>query len=150
MRPASIVTFGRLWLLSILLSIAGAWITRVRVQAMLEGNPQSAPIAHWFLPTWTGLATVVSLLLWYLIRHRSLTAKWLVLLVAVVSAGRGLLMLVGFVGGGFRHPVSSLMLLACSIATVAAAALLFRPDARWWFGEDGVDELGATDRDRLA
>jgi hypothetical protein len=145
MKPASIVAFGRLWLLSILLSLAGAWITRQRVQAMLEANPQSAPIAHWALPAWAVLATAVSLILWLLIQRRSLTAKWMVLLIAILSTGRGLVTLFNLIGAEHLHPLSSLVMLACSAATVAAAAQLMRPDARLWFGEDGVDHLVGDD-----
>jgi hypothetical protein len=144
MRPASIVTFGRLWLLSILLSIAGAWVSRVRVQAMLEANPQSAPIAHWALPTLTGVVALFCLLLWYMVVHRSLTGKWGVLIVAILGGLRALVTLINLMGSNLRHPVSSLLTIAAAVVAIIAAALLFRAEAREWFGEIRDYEGGVT------
>lgn len=134
-RPASIITFERLYLASLVLSLAGWAVDWPLMQARLAANPQFAPFG-WMPVVMLLLSITVSLVLWFFAARRgSVVAKWLVVVFAGVAALLFLINLPAALGGAVRA-ASLILAVATTGLRVAAAAMLFRVDARAWFGED--------------
>lgn len=132
--------FERLWWGSTATWLAGLWITRQRTQAMLDANPQSAPLAAWALPVYAVLIVSLVLLLWWLVARRaSVAGKWLVVAAAALSGLRGISLILGYLQRT-THPASTAMAIVTVALTIAAAAMLFRDDARAWFGDFDVED----------
>ncbi|WP_294354886.1 hypothetical protein [uncultured Sphingomonas sp.] len=139
-RPASIVTFERLYLAGFALSLVSWVVGWPAMQAKLAANPQTAPFG-WMLFVMLGLNIALTLLLWFFTARRaSVVAKWIVVVLAGLSALRFLFNLPAALGGAVSAPSLILSTLTTALS-VAAAAMLFRFDARVWFGEDVTDEL---------
>ncbi|WP_294191783.1 hypothetical protein [uncultured Sphingomonas sp.] len=139
-RPASIVTFERLYLAGFALSLVSWVVGWPAMQAKLAANPQTAPFG-WMLFVMLGLNIALTLLLWFFTARRaSVVAKWIVVVLAGLSALRFLFNLPAALGGAVSAPSLILSTLTTAL-NVAAAAMLFRFDARVWFGEDVTDEL---------
>ncbi|WP_298813635.1 hypothetical protein [uncultured Sphingomonas sp.] len=141
-RPASIITFERLYLAGLALSLVSWALDWPLMQARLAANPQTAPFG-WMLSVMLLLNIAGSLLLWFFTARRaSVVAKWLVVVFAGLSALRFLLNLPAALGGAMT--ATSLLLATLTTGlSVTAAAMLFRTDARAWFGEDvdGDDDV---------
>jgi hypothetical protein len=83
---------------------------------------------------------LISIALWFFIARRaSVVAKW----IQIVFAGFGV---IGILSGAYMivsGKAASLPLMAVAILSniiyIAAASMLFKPDAKAWFGED-LDE----------
>ena len=138
-RPPSIVRFEQLYFISFalnLLAIALSW----RVQeAALATNPQLAQIP-WFLPVAAVVRIGIALLLWWFVARRgSVVAKWIVVVFAVFGGFGLLAALYGLVLGSLG-PITALVSIASAALYIWAAVLLFRPDARLWFGEVPAEE----------
>lgn len=141
-RPASIITFERLYLASVALSLASWVVDWPLMQARLAANPQFAGFG-WMPAVLLVLSITVSLVLWFLAARRgSVVAKWLVVVFAAVAALLFLINLPAALGGAV-HAASFILAAATTVLRVAAAAMLFRTDARAWFGEnvDGDDDV---------
>lgn len=139
-RPSSIVRFEQFYLTSLACSLVGWLIDWPLMQARLAANAQTAPFG-WMLSVMLVLSIGVSLLLWFLTARRaSVVAKWIVVVFAGLSAIRLLLNLPAVLNGAIT--VTSLVAaLATTGLNVAAATMLFREDARAWFGEDVMGEV---------
>ncbi|SEK55611.1 hypothetical protein SAMN05216382_0639 [Sphingomonas palmae] len=139
-RPASIITFERLYLSGFALSLVSWVVDWPAMQAKLAANPQTKPFG-WMLFVMLGLNIAITLLLWFFTARRaSVVAKWIVVVLAGLSALRFLFNLPAALGGAMGAPSLILSVLTTALG-VAAAAMLFRFDARAWFGEDVTDEL---------
>lgn len=140
-KPPSISRFERFWFASTLLWLVGTRLAWNRTQNALRLNPQTVTVADW--AQWFVIALVVAttLGLWYLVARRaSVVAKWLVVVLAVVGAGRLLLTLFTLMTSANPHPLSQGSFILSAALTIASAAMLFRDDARLWFGEEPVEE----------
>lgn len=136
-RPRSIVQFERLylgaWLLGLLNTVLnwGRMMNAARVSAgasqISEGFTSNIMIAS------TVGGSIITLLLWYFVARRaSDIAKWIVTVffgIALMSFLWGIA--AGTVGVGVPVIVSVVALVVQGLAVV----MLFRPDARAWFGE---------------
>lgn len=141
-RPPSIVAFERLYLGSIAVYIVNAVIfwTANREMMNMMGRVRATPgLADLISPIMIValLATVlVSVLFWYLVvRKRHVAGKWLVVVTEAIGAVLALLALGRLVGGTAPNPASILLGLVSTALAIAAAIVLFRPDARTWLGE---------------
>ena len=138
-RPASIVIFERLYLASLALSLIGWAVDWPQMQARLAANPQTAPFG-WMLFVMLGLNVATTLLLWFFTARRaSVVAKWIVVVFAGLSALRFLFNLPAMLGGAIGA-TSLIVSVLTMVLVIAAAAMLFRLDAREWFGDGPSDD----------
>jgi prepilin signal peptidase PulO-like enzyme (type II secretory pathway) len=130
MRPASIIYFERLSVLSILVGIAFTMLTwDAEVKVAQASNLGSA-----FVPLVQGISLFIILLLIFLIsRKASNIAKWI--LVALFVLG------VAFIAPSLLQTLDQgligLLQLSQLIVQAAAIYFLFTPEARAWFGARG-------------
>ena len=140
-RPPSILLFERLYLAALIVSIVAAALNWSGDLAAVMANPsvaqmkgagRVAPTVYLFLriAIWAGWV----LLLYLVARKGSTVAKWLVVIAAVLLlAVDGVPTLLAMLGG----PLAGWSATATVVETalvVSAAAVLFRRDARPWFG----------------
>lgn len=140
-RPPSITSFERLWWGSTVLWGIGTWLAWERTSSALNASARTAQVAG--LALWGNVALVLglTLLLWWLTARRaSVIGRWLVVAAALMSGVRVLILLFGLIGGANIHPLSQGAFLLAAALTVWAAILLFRNDARLWFGEEPDEE----------
>ncbi|THD35294.1 MAG: hypothetical protein E7773_12690 [Sphingomonas sp.] len=133
MRPKSIVTFEYCYLGSILLGVVNAAMTWKDVNGTVEAAQTRAMLGDWFMPLAMVFGLTISLLLWYFTaRSASVVAKWVV----VVFFG---LSLAGFLFtlalGSRPDGIAGILSVAVLVLNAVAVWMLFRPDARAWFGE---------------
>ena len=139
-KPPAIVRFERYWFASTLFWLIGTRLAWDRTQQALRLNPQTIPVAGWAQWAVIGLVVVTTVLLWYLVAHRaSVVAKWLVVALAVVGAGRLLLTLFTLITSANPHPLSQGSFMISAALTIASATMLFQDDARLWLGEEVGD-----------
>lgn len=154
-KPRSIGRFELFWWGSTLFWALGRLFAWRRVQNGLSSrlgeaaaaDPNVAAVASG--AQWAAVALVLAAtaLLWWLVARRaSVIGKWLVVAIAAAGVVQALVLAFQLIGGANFHALSYPSFLASFALTVAAAAMLFRDDARAWFGEfDGVaDEEGAA------
>lgn len=131
MRPESIRRFDLFYLASLALSVVDFVLGRDAVVAQMEAQSKAAKLSlgGGFV---TGLFVfwiALMLLLWFLASHkRSNIAKWIIVLLAVVS----LLGVPGLVTGAFT--AARIVSLLSFVLSWIAVYFLFRADARAWFG----------------
>lgn len=145
-RPPSIKQFERLWWAATVLWGVGTWLAWERTSNALNANPQTARVAGLALWGNVGLVLAITLLLWWLAARRgSAIGKWLVVAAAAMSGVRVLILLFGLISGANLHPLSQGAFVLAAVLTVWSAVMLFRDDARPWFGEvdEDEEELGA-------
>ena len=145
-KPPSIARFERYWFASTLFWLVGTRLAWDRTQNALRLNPQTIPVAGWAQWVLIALVLVTTLLLWYLVARRgSSVARWLVVALAVIGAGRLLLTLFTLVTSANPHPFSQGCFILSAAFTIGSAAMLFRDDVRLWFGDDPgeIDETPA-------
>mgnify|MGYP004543218415 CR=1 FL=1 len=136
-RPKSILLFERLYLASFLIGIVSTiqnWSVRER---MLERNASTMNL-DWLAPGATVLGVVIALALWYVVaRLGHVVGKWIVMALAAWGGVLILMLCYGLATG--RGALASLLVgIAQNVLYLAAAAMLLRPDARRWFGEESV------------
>ena len=142
MTPPSIRRFAQLWFASTALWAVGTRLAWNRTQKTLEIDPRTIPVAPYAQPVNVALVLLATILLWWLVARRaSLLGKWLVMAVAAWSALRVLLTLFTLATSANPHPLSQGSFLLAAALAVASAAMLFRPDARAWFGEHDAEEV---------
>ncbi|WP_267395280.1 MULTISPECIES: hypothetical protein [unclassified Sphingomonas] len=145
-RPSSIIRFEQLYWASFvigLINTATSWTSRAQV---LAANPVLAN-ATWFLPAVTVVSIAVAVTLWYFIaRTPSVVAKWVQVVFAGVGAISTLLAVVTVIGGRAPALLPVVLGIVANLLYIAAAVMLFRPDAKEWFGEDREDDLDDLDR----
>lgn len=135
-KPPSITLFERLWWGSTLFWAIATWLGWERTANALNARPQTAQVAG--LALWGNVALVllITLLLWWLVTRRaSAIGRWLVVAAAAMSGVRMLIVVFGLLFGRTFHPLSQGSFLLAAALTIGAAVVLFRDDARLWFGE---------------
>jgi hypothetical protein len=134
-RPISIVRYERLYLASFVLGLivtAMSWPERT---AIVAANPVLAHIS-WILPMFQVAGAAITLLLWYFTaRAPSVVAKWAVVVLAVLAVVGVVMSLMTLTTGRTTIGTISIVSFAADALYVAAAILLFEPDAKLWFGE---------------
>jgi len=129
MRPKSIVTFERVVLASVALSILGIFLGWERAVT----DAADAGVATGFVVGVAVFTLLLSLLLlWFISRKASPIAKW----IYVVFTGLGLV--IGLVGIGklFENGgVTAIITILSYVLSAVSLWLLFRPDANAWFND---------------
>jgi len=133
MRPKSIVNFELCYLGSVLISAINAAMTWKDVNGTVEAAQTRAMLGDWFMPVAMVFGITISLLLWYFTaRSASLVAKWVV----VVFFGFSLAGFLFTLGIGSRpEGLPGILSVVTLVLNAVAVWMLFRPDARVWFGE---------------
>jgi hypothetical protein len=134
MRPTSIVNFERLYLAAVVLGLITTFLLWDESIAMVQAQP-GVQLGQGFVVAVVAGGILIQLLLWYFIAHRaSVVAKWIFL----VLLGLALISLIINVGAGVVLTDIAFLLGLLAFALRAGAGwMLFRPDAKVWFGEDG-------------
>ena len=146
-KPPSIARFEHLYWASVLLGLVNAALNWRTSQAALAANPMFAN-AGWFLPMLQIVGLAIAVLLWFfIVRRPSVIAKW----VQVVFAGFSVLALISAVFlilmGRAPLGAQAVVGLVANLFYIAAAVMLFKPDAKEWLGEGfDEDDLGAPRR----
>lgn len=144
-KPPSIARFEQFYWASVVIGLINAAMHWDMTQAALAANPLLAN-ATWFLPVAQIVGLAISALIWFFIARRpSVVAKW-VLVVLAAFAVFGVLSTIFLVVMGRATIGTQVVLgLLSNILYIAAAVMLFKPDAKAWFGEglhDDDDDLG--------
>lgn len=130
-RPASIIRFEQFYGIAIILGLAGtalSWGSDKAVAAR-EQLGTSASIAV------IAVSIAVQLLLWFFIaRKASPIAKWIFIVLLVLGVV-GILVSVFAVVAGLASAFEFAISVAATGLDVAAALMLFRPDAEAWFND---------------
>ncbi|VVT22834.1 conserved membrane hypothetical protein [Sphingomonas sp. EC-HK361] len=141
-RPPSIVRYEQLYLASVVISLIVGLLTYGTRVDLLAANPQVATLAQPIVLGATAIGLLISAVLWwYTARQPGIVAKWIVVVFAAFAAIGVLLAVPTLMRDG---PVPVYAIAAGIVANalyIAAAVLLFRADAKLWFGEapDGDD-----------
>jgi RsiW-degrading membrane proteinase PrsW (M82 family) len=139
-RPLSITRFERLYLGAIVVGLASTMLGWSQSTATFAANAMLAE-RMWILPATVLGGIVLRVALWYFTaRQPSIAAKWIVVALAALS---GIILLFGVVAlitGATPSLAASLAGIISGALYVVAAAYLFRPDARAWFGETDLTE----------
>lgn len=143
-RPPAIVAFERLYLGSTLLYVivsAVFWSQTRELMLAFQGAQGVAGMITGIMVVTLLITLGASLLLWWLVaRQRSVVGKWLVVATEVIGVIGGLFALLRLIQGSTPNAAQSAMTLVVTALAVAAAAMLFRADARAWFGETVANE----------
>lgn len=143
MRPSSIVTFDRLFLVATGLGLVNSFMSIDRLQAQIGAMPQLRALG-----AGTGLiygtiafGAVISLLLWFAVAYkRSALAKW-VLVAFTALAILNLPSALRQLGSG---GLGVLVSVAVEALRVVALSFLFRADAKAWLsGSDLTSDAEA-------
>lgn len=91
-RPASIVTFERLYLGALAIGVINtvmSWSTnQAQMAAQTAQVPEAGQIISWLVPVATAIGVGISLLLWYFIARRgAAVAKWIATILVVAAVG---------------------------------------------------------------
>lgn len=138
-KPPSIARFERFYWASVVIGLINTALNWKTSQAMLAANPMMAN-AGWFLPTMQIIGLVIAVTLWFfIVRRPSVVAKWVQVVIAALGVF-GLLSTLAMVGlGRVAINLQIVLGLLSNILYIVAAIMLFKPDAKAWFGE-GLDE----------
>lgn len=132
-RPPSIVRYEQFYIASFVLGLVASAVNWQGRTAQLAASPALANL-QWLAPVSLVISIVIAATLWYFTARRpSAAAKWVVVVFAALSVlgiGGNILTLVR--GGPL---VAVLLGIAVSLLYITAAVLLFKPDAKLWFGE---------------
>ena len=148
MRPASIVSFERIYLLSIVVAAIGmalGWDRLIQMAASRSaGVPES--VQQGILIGAVAIGFLIPLLLLYFIARRaSNVAKWIFVLFTAYSL---FTFVTGLSTAGLKIDVLFVFNAITLVLTLYCAWLLFRPDAKAWLETKGVD--GPADPDTSA
>ena len=132
-RPPSIINFERLYLGALALGLVNTvltWSTYLRVPAVIQAQ---AAIGDWYLPTVTAIGFIIPLIFWYLAARRaSVVAKWF----TTVFFGFSLLgVLIGVGMGSYPSSLAAVLSVVAVVLNAVAVWMLFKSDAKTWFGE---------------
>ncbi|MGN6375286.1 MAG: hypothetical protein ACTHMG_06995 [Sphingomonas sp.] len=139
-RPVSIINFERCYLGAIAVGLVGSIVNWSHTQSMVQVQRAQQMIGTWYLPTILAMGIIVPLLLWYFAARRaSSVAKWII----VVFFGFSCLgVLVGMAGHTYPPGLAGVLGIAAFVLNAIAVALLFKSDARVWFGEPPLEGEG--------
>lgn len=147
MRPQSIVRFEQAYLASIVLwfiNLATNWNTRlatVERDPRFGGNPQMLQMAEWMMIGTAALGVLIWALLWYFTARRGANwARWvLVIFLAVSAIGLPFTLMNATLVG----TIPTILIVTSFALNAVAVLMLFRPDAKIWFGGSPEPEEAA-------
>ncbi|MFM5908047.1 MAG: hypothetical protein ACKOPO_10770 [Novosphingobium sp.] len=137
MRPASIVSFDRLYLVATLLGFVTSLMSIERLQERIAAMPalRAMQVGPGFVYMSVALSVLIPLALWFLVAHRrSVVAKWILVgftALAILNLPASLRQIGA--GGG----LGVLTNVAVDLLRVVALSFLFRADAKAWLGTSG-------------
>ena len=141
-RPPSIVLFDRLYLASLgvyLLDLILFWSAKreaVLRSPQLQMRPDLVGVVVPLMIAMMLVVTLVSVALWWAVARRgSGAAKWIVVATEAIGVLLQAPALIAVLTGRADPLVSILLELVATVLAVAAAAMLFRSDARPWFAQ---------------
>ena len=130
-RPQSIIWFERLYLGGAAVSLANTLINWSSIQEQVAATPNSELLPSWFTGAMIAIGISVNLLLWYFVARRgSIIAKWIV----SVLFALGLIGVLRTLGSDMAVQGTGLFAITVVALHGAAVFMLFRPDAKAWFG----------------
>lgn len=133
MRPKSIVQYEYAYLGSVLLGIVGTAMSWSTINAMEGMDQVHAVLGSSFLPILYVFIYTISLALWYFTaRVPNAVAKWIVVgwfVLSVIGSAYAI------ATGNVPADVPGWLGIVALVLNAVAVYLLFRPDARAWFGE---------------
>ncbi len=136
LRPKSIVNFERCYLGGLAIGALNSALSWSRMNEMPQVRQSVEAMGAWYLPTVTILGLLIPLLLWYFTARRASTvAKWIIVVFFVFGVF-GLLL--GFGMGTIPPGLPGVLTIVAFVLNAVAVYLLFRPDAKRWFG--GADD----------
>lgn len=139
MRPKSIVTFERLVLLYLAIGVLYAFLVWEQTMASLQA--QGAALGSGTIITIQAITVALYLLLvWFISRKGSPVAKWIYVVLGVLSLVLGLFGIQETMSLGTLPLILAVVQYALLLVTIW---LLFRPDAKAWFS----DGRGGSDGD---
>ncbi len=131
MRPSSIITFERLFFISLALGLVGYFVNYDAAMAQLQADPNTAgmEMGGGFMLGAYLFGVAINLLLWYLIARRASNfARWIY---AILAGAGAALTLPSLFATGFSLLTATT--LVGIVLTAAMIVMLFRPDASDWF-----------------
>lgn len=135
-KPTSIKRFELFWWGATLFWAVATRLAWDRNTNKLLADARTRAVAEWGQWFWIAVTIALTALLWWLVARRgSIAGKWLVTAWAALTGVLALARSFSLVAGRTLHPFSEGAYLLTAALTVAAAAVLFRDDARAWFGE---------------
>jgi hypothetical protein len=146
-RPASIVLFEKLYLLSIVVSAIAIALGWEQMLAMAGARPGLSASAQQGVAIGAVVFTFVIalLLLYFIARRASNVAKWIFVLLAAYGV---FAFVTGLSANGLRVDAPFALNVVSLLLTLYCAWLLFRPDAKAWLESKGAD--GPADPDTFA
>jgi hypothetical protein len=147
-RPPSIARFEQFYWASVVIGLINAVMHWDVAQAALAANPLLAN-ATWFLPVAQIIGLAISALIWFFIARRpSVVAKWIQVVFAAFAVFGVLSTIYLVVIGRATIGTQVVLGLLSNILYIAAAVMLFKPDAKAWFGEGLQDDDDDLDMPR--
>ena len=138
MRPSSIVTFDRLYLVATGLGLVNSFMSIDRLQARIDAMPQlrAVGVGSGVLYGAIAAGAAISLLLWFAVAYkRNALAKWIL----VGFTALAILNLPGALSQLGSGGLGMLVSLAVEALRVVALSFLFRADAKAWFAGGNLD-----------
>jgi drug/metabolite transporter (DMT)-like permease len=132
-RPQSIVNFERCYLGSVALGLIATALNWSHMQSLVAVQQSTAMVGRWYAPTLIVVSLIINLLLWYFAARRgSVVAKWIVVVLFAFAC-------LGIVTGFAMHTnppgIAGVISVVVFVLEAIAVWLLFKPDAKAWFGE---------------
>lgn len=135
-RPRSIRRFELFWWGSTLFWAIGTRLAWNRNQGKLLADARTRGVAEWGQWFWIVVTLSLTALAWWLVARRASAAgKWLVAAWAALTGALAAARLFSLTAGRTLHPLSESAYMLTAVLAIAAAAVLFRDDARAWFGD---------------
>jgi len=135
-RPSSIIRFEQFYGGYIGVGMASAVVNWPAFSASPDMQRATETIGAFYLPTVMVASFVLPLLLWFFVAYRRSTiARWIIVaLCAANLAG----LTVALASGRYPDGLVGALGALGTMMYVAAAAMLFQPDARRWFGKSPI------------
>lgn len=144
-RPNSVVNFGWLYLVSIVISLIATALGWSQMQALMDQNPalaQNPEMAPVLMVT--VIATIVimlgiTLLLWWLTAYKAANAaRWI--LVVLNALGVASLLFGLLTPSPVHGSISEIVKIVSWVVAIVAIVFLFRADANAWFNAKGTPD----------
>ncbi len=137
-KPPSIARFEQFYWASVIIGLINTALNWGRAQAMLATNPLTTN-AGWILPLTQVIGLGIAVLLWFfIVRRPSVVAKWVQVVFAAIGVFSLVMALFAILTGGAAVGTQVVLGLIANALYIAAAVMLFEPDAKLWLGE-GLD-----------
>lgn len=138
LKPPSIARFEHFYWASVAIGLLNTALNWTASKAQFAANPVLAD-KTWILPVMQLVGLLIAVLLWFfIVRRPSAVAKWIQVVFAAIGAFGILSVLFAVAMGRMPLGLQVVLGLVANILYIAASVMLFKPDAKAWFGE-GID-----------